>query len=704
MGYPRNWSLYVDTVKELGLPVDEKYSVWASRFRAAKALSGMSFDGLSQASSEGFFLATKITMIDTALEALEVASDRKIGSMLVRSMDAGYELWAERMGDVGLAMAKLTNRAILESWKEFTTLDAESVQTANLRFILRAFRHLNSHGLLTPNSAGVYRSPALRRRLLEIVDAALISMEEQFENYLSSGALQGDASTSNWLTELSAAAKVGTLYIGHVSRIGLLGNNEVFVQLDYRSHRILNLDDFSLSEIYTHDEPPRQLMGEQHPKDYRVWRELATKSGLDESSDFALWSIDTKLLLVGHREGFAIYDQESKAIKQTFLLPPGVLPGYLNGAQISFVGDRQGVILSLDNFGSYLHLDFIKGSTKKIEMKPKPSFRQGIYVDSIQGFLTLENTGHSIGVYSTRQITLPDLPKPAALLDASIPAGWAIDIFQGPGSDQLIVQRLKDFIVLDTKSGDLEEFFDLGGTLGCCIFDSNFEYFLTSDGDAGFRRINLETRVFDEITGLTNPRMHGLVNRTPKTLVSSDEPLLLFAIDPDTWEQVGASRFDFNEISSATWLSEDRIMVMGSRDGKALVKILSGNLKEKLSEFELDLGSAALPTLLAFEPETKTVLGWAGARSSIIRIDPEAGTVVGELASKSTAVGVSIEHQLIAVCPSEERVVSLYSTEDFSKISTFELPNSGQKILFSRDGGSLWVHCQESYLMRFTLS
>lgn len=703
MSYPRNWGLYVDTMKELGLPVDEKYSVWASRFRAAKALSGMSFDDLSQASSDGFFLATKITLIDTALESFEVASGRKIGSIEVRSMDAGYELWDERLGEVGLAMAKLTNRSILENWREFTTLDAESVQTANLRFILRAFRHLNSHGLFTPNSAGVYRSPALRRRLLEIVDAALTTMEEHFENYLRSGVVQIDATTSNWLSELSEAAKVGTLYLGHVSKIGLLDSNQVFLQLDHRSNRILNLNDFSLSEIFTNDEASSQLAGEPLPKDYRLWRELAPSVGIDENSDFALWTIDTKRLLVGHREGLAIWDQDSAEVKQTFLLPPGILPGYLNDAQISFASENQGAILSLDNFGSFLHLDFAKGLTKQFEMKNKPWFKQGIYVDSIQGFIALENSGHSIGVYSVNQMTLPDMPKPTALLDASIPNGWADEIFESPTADNLIVQRLDDFIALDTNTGDFDEFFDLGETLGKCVFDLDFTYVLTSNYRTGFRRINLETRVFDEITDFSDPRMHGLTPRTSNVLVSSDEPVALLAINSETWEPIGACGFDFDVVSSAAYLDGGRIMVMGPRKGRPLVKIMSEGLDEKLNEFELDFGEESIPECLAFEPKTQTVLGWSNSRKSIIRIDPEFGAVTDQLEIGSRSVSVSIEHQMIAVCPWDTREVDLYRVQDLAKITTFALPNEGRNVLLSRDGASLWVHCQEGYLMRFAL-
>ena len=82
MNYPARWGEYVEAAKTLKTDIDPKYSVWASRFKAAKSLTGMSFEGQSTSSKDAYYLATKITFVDTAVEAFEEASGMKVGARL----------------------------------------------------------------------------------------------------------------------------------------------------------------------------------------------------------------------------------------------------------------------------------------------------------------------------------------------------------------------------------------------------------------------------------------------------------------------------------------------------------------------------------------------------------------------------------------------------------------------------------------------
>lgn len=178
--WPEGWAQYVSAMKEKGLPPDRGLAVWAARFRAARGFSGVSFEGLSQKASDGYFVGLKLTLVESALETYERATGQKTGYLGFTNPDLSYDLWEERSTELSRALRHLENPRLQRAFQEFIDSDEETCQEFNLRVILQAFRHLTAHGFFNPSSAGVYTTANYRALLLSLADAALWVCEDDF--------------------------------------------------------------------------------------------------------------------------------------------------------------------------------------------------------------------------------------------------------------------------------------------------------------------------------------------------------------------------------------------------------------------------------------------------------------------------------------------------------------------------------------------
>lgn len=178
--WPQGWNQYVSAMKNKGLPPERGLAVWAARFRAARGFSGVSFEGLSQKASDGYFVGLKLTLVESALETYEKAIGRRPGHLGFTHPDLSYELWEERSAHLSRALRSLENPRLQRAFQEFIDSDEESCQEFNLRVLLQAFRHLTAHGFFNPSSAGVYTSAKYRTLLLELADAGLEVCEDDF--------------------------------------------------------------------------------------------------------------------------------------------------------------------------------------------------------------------------------------------------------------------------------------------------------------------------------------------------------------------------------------------------------------------------------------------------------------------------------------------------------------------------------------------
>lgn len=180
--WPQVWGQYVEVLKARGTPIPRGFAVWAARFRAARAFSGVSFEGLSQQAVDGYFVGLKLTLAESALETYEKAMGQRVGSLGFTSPDLSFELWDERTQDLEKALKSLDNPRLQREFQQFLLSDKDTCQDFDLRVLLRAFRHLTAHGFFNPSSAGVYTSKSYRKLLLELADLALGICERDFES------------------------------------------------------------------------------------------------------------------------------------------------------------------------------------------------------------------------------------------------------------------------------------------------------------------------------------------------------------------------------------------------------------------------------------------------------------------------------------------------------------------------------------------
>jgi|GEM_PF-3362485 hypothetical protein len=178
--WPQGWGQYVELLKARETPIPRGFAVWAARFRAARAFSGVSFEGLSQQAVDGYFVGLKLTLAESALETYEKAMGLRVGSLGFTSPDLSFELWDERSQDIEKALKSLDNPRLQREFQRFLLSDKDTCQDFDLRVLLRAFRHLTAHGFFNPSSAGVYTSKTYRALLLGLADLALDICEREF--------------------------------------------------------------------------------------------------------------------------------------------------------------------------------------------------------------------------------------------------------------------------------------------------------------------------------------------------------------------------------------------------------------------------------------------------------------------------------------------------------------------------------------------
>ena len=185
--YPRGWHEFVGNLKDKGKTPPKPLAVWAARFRVAQSFSGITLDGMSETAQSGYFVGLKLTLVDTALEALEHAIGVDVATISFNDSSISTQLWQERSGELTSAFKSLTNRKLLQDLTAFLEADETSAEEFDLRVILRAFRHLTAHGDFNPSASGLYTSFDFRSLLLALADAGLSRCEESFLDHFGLG-------------------------------------------------------------------------------------------------------------------------------------------------------------------------------------------------------------------------------------------------------------------------------------------------------------------------------------------------------------------------------------------------------------------------------------------------------------------------------------------------------------------------------------
>lgn len=60
--WPQGWGKFTELIKGDNRVFSEGLPTWAARFRVARAFSGVHFDGLTEESSDAYFVDLKLTL------------------------------------------------------------------------------------------------------------------------------------------------------------------------------------------------------------------------------------------------------------------------------------------------------------------------------------------------------------------------------------------------------------------------------------------------------------------------------------------------------------------------------------------------------------------------------------------------------------------------------------------------------------------
>jgi hypothetical protein len=180
---PSSWRKY------LALELDHEaadfaaFSRYRARYKLAQGLDSITVEGLSQATTDSYFAALRVTLAYTALEALEAALSDGPGTQ-VQNVKLIEQLLHERNSEMCQALLESidpgTHQREREKFRKL--LDGES---KNLRSAAYAIRNLMAHGVLTANRLGLDKSRARRQLLNDLADCVLAAADKRFSNHVN---------------------------------------------------------------------------------------------------------------------------------------------------------------------------------------------------------------------------------------------------------------------------------------------------------------------------------------------------------------------------------------------------------------------------------------------------------------------------------------------------------------------------------------
>ena len=160
------------------------FSRYRARYKLAQGLDSITVEGLSQATTDSYFVALRVTLAYTALESLEKALSVGPGTQVTEEKLL-EKLLAKRNSEMCQALLESIDPANhpREREKFRKLLDGES---KNLRSAAYAIRNLMAHGVLTANRLGLDKSKNRRKLLEDLADCVLVAADARFTNYVSS--------------------------------------------------------------------------------------------------------------------------------------------------------------------------------------------------------------------------------------------------------------------------------------------------------------------------------------------------------------------------------------------------------------------------------------------------------------------------------------------------------------------------------------
>ena len=160
------------------------FSRYRARYKLAQGLDSITVEGLSQATTDSYFVALRVTLAYTALESLEKALSVGPGTQ-VNEEKLLEKLLAKRNSEMCKALLQsIDPRTHSKEHEKFQKL--LSGESKNLRSAAYAIRNLMAHGVLTANRLGLDKSKTRRKLLEDLADCVLTAADTRFTKHVSS--------------------------------------------------------------------------------------------------------------------------------------------------------------------------------------------------------------------------------------------------------------------------------------------------------------------------------------------------------------------------------------------------------------------------------------------------------------------------------------------------------------------------------------
>ena len=188
--YPTQWRPYMQAVKSGDLAMDAGVNRFAARYRMARQLREVSFEGISEKAQAGYTTGLRLSLAYAALDALETAIDSKLGSTLMPSVELSGRLRSSR--STALQQALQSSSASKRLAQRIETL-LSSPDNQDVRPAVERLRHVFVHGEFTPYGAGLATSAWIRRLVDDLAIETLAASDHRFTEWAT---LHNDASPS----------------------------------------------------------------------------------------------------------------------------------------------------------------------------------------------------------------------------------------------------------------------------------------------------------------------------------------------------------------------------------------------------------------------------------------------------------------------------------------------------------------------------
>ena len=176
MSNPKSWHKFVSAVDSGRLSANSGLSRFAARYKVAYAFKAVEFDKLNAKTADAYFIAFKLSLAYSALEALEKCEVLKSKRIRIENTYIANQFRSQE-GTYLLNFLRLetTNKKLLKNLTEFITGECN-----DLRVIAESVRHLTFHGILSANGAGISKSVKLRKALIRLIEEVFVQINLEF--------------------------------------------------------------------------------------------------------------------------------------------------------------------------------------------------------------------------------------------------------------------------------------------------------------------------------------------------------------------------------------------------------------------------------------------------------------------------------------------------------------------------------------------